>query len=162
MVGPATWTASVTKRSAVTVLDACWRRSFYCACNALTLPLTLCVSIKQKCFQSIPIRYISWLQIALQAILDVGTRDVKFVFFPNSNFVCKIRILFELRLCLWYLVFSRIFGSTSHNRALLDRNGSTCDLWLVTCVDLGLGLVANCKKATSISLYFFISQESQV
>ena len=37
----------------------------------------------------------------------IHTRDVKFVFFPNSNFVCKIRILFELRLGLWYLVFSR-------------------------------------------------------
>jgi len=24
------------------------------------------------------------------------TRDVKFAFFSNSNFVCKIRILFEL------------------------------------------------------------------
>ena len=29
------------------------------------------------------------------------TRDVKFVSFPNSNFVCKIGILFELRLVLW-------------------------------------------------------------
>jgi len=27
----------------------------------------------------------------------VLVRDVKFIFFPNSNFVCKIRILFELR-----------------------------------------------------------------
>jgi len=27
----------------------------------------------------------------------VVIRDVKFVFFPNSNFVFKIRILFELR-----------------------------------------------------------------
>jgi len=39
----------------------------------------------------------------------VTIRDVKFVFSPNSNFVCKIRILFELRLGLWYLVFSRTF-----------------------------------------------------
>jgi len=28
-------------------------------------------------------------------------RDVKFVSFPYSNFVFKIRILFELRLGLW-------------------------------------------------------------
>ena len=28
---------------------------------------------------------------------EITTRDVKFVFFPNSNFVFKIRILFELR-----------------------------------------------------------------
>ena len=27
------------------------------------------------------------------------------MFFPNSNFVCKIRILFELRLGLWYSEF---------------------------------------------------------
>jgi len=34
---------------------------------------------------------------------------------------------------------------------------------LVTCVDLGLGLVANCKKATSISLYFFyLSRKSSL
>ena len=56
---------------------------------------------------------------------------------------------------------SAIVKHTSHNRALRDC-GSTGTARLVTCVDLGLGLVANCKKATSISLYFFISQESQV
>ena len=33
----------------------------------------------------------------LACFLRATTRDVKFVFFPNSNFVCKIRILFELR-----------------------------------------------------------------
>jgi len=32
-------------------------------------------------------------------------RDVKFVFFSNSNFIRKIRILFELRLGLWYREF---------------------------------------------------------
>jgi len=46
---------------------------------------------------------------AIWIIITVRTRDVKFVFFPNSNSVCKIRILFELRLGLWYLVFSRTF-----------------------------------------------------
>ena len=34
----------------------------------------------------------------LVKMIAFGSRDVKFVFFPNSNFVFKIRILFELRL----------------------------------------------------------------
>ena len=33
----------------------------------------------------------------LVILVIVWSRDVKFVFFPNSNFVFKIRILFELR-----------------------------------------------------------------
>jgi len=33
-------------------------------------------------------------------VIVVVARDVKFVFFPNSNFDCKIRILFEFYLGL--------------------------------------------------------------
>ena len=60
-------------------------------------------------------------------------------------------------------VIFKIKRATIALRAIVARP-ERLDLWLVTCVDLGLGLglVANCKKATSISLYFFISQESQV
>jgi len=40
-------------------------------------------------------------------------RDVKFVFFSNSNFVCNIRILFELRLGLRYIMVSSVHHYTA-------------------------------------------------
>ena len=45
--------------------------------------------------------------------LVILSRDIKFVFFPNSNFVCKIRILFELRLDLRYIMVSSVHHYTA-------------------------------------------------
>ena len=45
---------------------------------------------------------------AANGFCNILFRDVKFVFFPNSNFVCKIRILFELRLGLRYILVSSV------------------------------------------------------
>jgi len=69
-----------------------WRQLYY-HMHAATL------SVFMKCLKT----------LSFSPFISFVTRDVKFVFFPNSNFVCKIRILFELRLGLWYLVFSRTF-----------------------------------------------------
>ena len=37
------------------------------------------------------------IRVSLTIFDNLQIRDVKFVIFPNSNFVFKIRILFELR-----------------------------------------------------------------
>jgi len=52
--------------------------------------------------------------------LKVQSRDVKFVSFPNSNFVCKIRILFELRLGPMTLTVRQSYAySTLYNMAFM-------------------------------------------
>ena len=50
------------------------------------------------------------------------TRDVKFVFFPNSNFVCKIRILFELRLGLRCIMVSSVHHYHGTQVPVCDKN----------------------------------------
>ena len=54
--------------------------------------------------QNLPLAIISFIEsrysynvLFVHLLVVLGARDVKFVFFPNSNFVFKIRILFELR-----------------------------------------------------------------
>ena len=67
-------------------------------------------TVKQiKCNQKFKLKYSAeillstytsktWLKITCFHVYSANpVRDVKFVFFPNSNFVFKIRILFELR-----------------------------------------------------------------
>ena len=63
------------------------------------------------------------MEVVIKATLSLSMiRDVKFVFFPNSNFVCKIRILFELRLGLRYIMVSSVHHYHGTQVPASDKN----------------------------------------